>query len=69
MRKPIDTDDLRDIATDLEAIEGLLTHLEASGYFINGEDGLTFRAIKGSVRHTRGKLENLIKQYTNKEEL
>lgn len=64
----LDADDLRDIVTDLEAIEGLLTHLEASGYFLNGEDGLTFRAIKGSVRHTRDKLENLVKSMENTEQ-
>lgn len=62
MRSTIDIEDLKDIAIDLEAIEALLIHLESSGYFIDGQDGLTFRAIKGSVRYTRTKIEDLMKE-------
>ena len=69
MRKLIDYDDLKDIAIDIEAIEGLLTHMEASGYFTDGQDGLTFRAIRNSLEHTREKLEKLINEEENREQL
>ena len=55
-------DGLKKVKIDLEAIEGLLIHMEASGYFTDGQDGLTFRAIRNSLEHTREKLENLMKQ-------
>lgn len=62
MRKLVDYDDLKDVAIDLEAIEGLLIHMEASGYFTDGQDGLTFRAVRNSIEHTREKLLNLMNQ-------
>lgn len=67
MKNPIDLEDLKDIVIDLEAIEGLLVHLEASGYFVDGQDGLTFRAVRNSLEHTREKLENIMSEEENQE--
>lgn len=61
MKRQVEYDDLYEIIQDLNGIESLLLHVEASEYFKGAEeDTIVLRAIRNSLKYTTDELKHLM---------